>query len=50
MTIELTGDDETKVEAFAGNLFMACLATLEPPTSSSASGSASTRPWPASAP
>jgi hypothetical protein len=29
MTIELTGDDETKVEEFAGNLFMACLATME---------------------
>lgn len=29
MHIELTGDDETKVEEFAGNLFMACLATME---------------------
>lgn len=28
-TIELTGDDEAKVEEFAGNLFMACLATME---------------------
>ncbi|HUP86218.1 MAG TPA: class I SAM-dependent methyltransferase [Acidimicrobiales bacterium] len=28
-TIELTGDDETKVEEFAGNLFMACLTTME---------------------
>src|SRR5437867_3107774 len=27
--IELTGDDEAKVEQFAGNLFMACLATME---------------------
>ena len=27
--IELTGDDETKVEEFAGSLFMACLATME---------------------
>jgi 2-polyprenyl-3-methyl-5-hydroxy-6-metoxy-1,4-benzoquinol methylase len=29
MQIELTGDDEAKVEEFAGNLFMACLATME---------------------
>lgn len=28
-TIELTGDDEANVEEFAGNLFMACLATME---------------------
>ena len=28
-TIELTADDEAKVEALAGNLFMACLATME---------------------
>jgi 2-polyprenyl-3-methyl-5-hydroxy-6-metoxy-1,4-benzoquinol methylase len=28
-TIELTGDDEAKVEEFAGNLFMACLAAME---------------------
>jgi hypothetical protein len=28
-TIELTADDEAKVEEFAGNLFMACLATME---------------------
>ncbi|MGH9273808.1 MAG: SAM-dependent methyltransferase, partial [Acidimicrobiales bacterium] len=28
-TIELTSDDETQVEEFAGNLFMACLATME---------------------
>jgi 2-polyprenyl-3-methyl-5-hydroxy-6-metoxy-1,4-benzoquinol methylase len=29
MEIELTDVDETKVEEFAGNLFMACLATME---------------------
>ena len=29
MHIELTGDDETRVEEFSGNLFMACLATME---------------------
>jgi 2-polyprenyl-3-methyl-5-hydroxy-6-metoxy-1,4-benzoquinol methylase len=29
MHIELTGDDQTKVEEFAGELFMACLATME---------------------
>jgi len=29
MTIELTSDDEVKVEEFSGNLFMACLATME---------------------
>ena len=29
MHIELTGDDETKVEEFAGELFAACLATME---------------------
>jgi 2-polyprenyl-3-methyl-5-hydroxy-6-metoxy-1,4-benzoquinol methylase len=29
MQIELTRDDETKVEEFAGNLFMACLASME---------------------
>ncbi len=28
-TIELTSDDESKVEAFAGNLFMACLGAME---------------------
>ena len=28
-TIELTAEDEAKVEEFAGNLFMACLATME---------------------
>jgi 2-polyprenyl-3-methyl-5-hydroxy-6-metoxy-1,4-benzoquinol methylase len=28
-TIELSGDDEAKVEEFSGNLFMACLATME---------------------
>lgn len=28
-TIELTADDEAKVEALAGSLFMACLATME---------------------
>src|SRR5690606_17172707 len=28
-SIELTADDEAKVESFAGDLFMACLATLE---------------------
>jgi 2-polyprenyl-3-methyl-5-hydroxy-6-metoxy-1,4-benzoquinol methylase len=28
-TIELTGEDEAKVEEFAGSLFMACLATME---------------------
>lgn len=28
-TIELTADDETRVEEFAGNLFTACLATME---------------------
>ncbi|MEY2420927.1 MAG: hypothetical protein QOI95_994 [Acidimicrobiaceae bacterium] len=27
--IELTGEDEAEVEAFSGNLFMACLATME---------------------
>ena len=27
--IELTGEDEAEVEAFAGNLFMACLAAME---------------------
>src|SRR5204863_3679874 len=27
--IELTGEDEAKVEEFAGNLFMACLAAME---------------------
>src|SRR4051812_50152758 len=27
--IELTGDDEAKVEEFAGNLFVACLAAME---------------------
>lgn len=29
MAIELTGDDEAKVEEFAGSLFMGCLATME---------------------
>jgi SAM-dependent methyltransferase len=29
VAIELTPEDETKVEEFAGNLFMACLATME---------------------
>ena len=28
-TIQLTGQDEAKVEEFAGNLFMACLAAME---------------------
>src|SRR5690349_16337594 len=28
-TIELTAEDEPKVEEFAGNLFMACLAAME---------------------
>lgn len=28
-TIELSSSDEAKVEAFSGNLFMACLATME---------------------
>ena len=28
-TIELTSDDNAKVEEFAGNLFMSCLATME---------------------
>src|SRR4051794_21076252 len=28
-SIELTGDDEAKVEEFAGNLFVACLAAME---------------------
>src|SRR3954470_8315258 len=28
-TIELTGEDEAKVEDFSGNLFMACLAAME---------------------
>ena len=28
-TIELSADDEARVEEFAGNLFMACLATME---------------------
>src|SRR5215203_1434733 len=29
VTIELTSEDEAKVEEFSGNLFMACLATME---------------------
>jgi 2-polyprenyl-3-methyl-5-hydroxy-6-metoxy-1,4-benzoquinol methylase len=29
LAIELTSEDESKVEEFAGNLFMACLATME---------------------
>ena len=29
MTIALNDEDEAKVEEFAGNLFMACLATME---------------------
>ena len=28
-TIELTGEDESRVEEFAGNLFMACLGAME---------------------
>ena len=28
-TIELTSEDEPRVEEFAGNLFMACLAAME---------------------
>lgn len=43
--IELTEDDERKVEEFAGGLFGACLATMELANVELESGSASLRPW-----
>jgi hypothetical protein len=47
--VAITAEDEARVEEFAGNLFMATLATMDWPTSSSACGSGSTSRWPAPA-